>query len=290
MKSAVIKIPSGPARGKPITGCSIAELEDACTRVEAALCAATSANSTEKYKRFVGAARPLLKKRKFPTGSFDTTESANMALRDAAEVGHLLAPGMQMAALLPGCALLVTAFRADPKNETFPGDDDPSLLIPNKLLLDKIASALGVSWKPGQRTDNQREPYVRSYVSEGVLRDFDSSSRGIQGSAGIDLTQNSPLVMRLRERRARDGYDIERRREYIDSHCDTSARLKAVRTLGIQGAYTARELERPFFCARLVLTGKTDDPIAKPIIAQHVVDSFKSSNDGIYGKRAAGSR
>jgi hypothetical protein len=285
----LIKIPAGPARGKLITECSIAELEEACTVVEQKLCAATSATSIAKHKQFVGAARPLLKRRKFPTGSFETTEEANMALRDAAEVGHLLAPSSQVAALLPGCALLVTAFRVDVKHETFPDDDDPTQLLPNKLLLDRLARDLGISWKPGQRTDNQRDPYVRSYAAEGVIKDFDTSPRGIQGSAGIDLRQGSPLVARLRERRSRDGYDVERRREYIDSHCDTTARLKAVRTLGVR-SYTLRELERPFFAARLVLTGKTSDPVAKPIIAQHVVDSFRTSNDDLYGKRAAGGR
>jgi len=287
---AAIKVPVGPARGKLITECTVAELEDACTQVEAKLCSATSENSIAKHRRFVNAARPLLGRRKFPTGSFTTTEAANMALRDAAEAGHLLAPGTAMAALLPGCALLVTAFRADVKHETHPDDDDPRLLVPNKLLLDKIANALGVSWRPGQRTDAQRDPYVRSYVAEGKLRDFDSSERGVQGSAGIDLSPNSSLVRKLRERNQTAGFDVERRREYIDSHCDTSARLKAIRTLGIKGSYTARDLERPFFCARLVFTAQTDDPIAKPILVQHVVDSFKSSGDAMYGKRAAGSR
>jgi hypothetical protein len=284
-----IKVPVGQARGKLITECSVAELEEACSQVEAKLCAARAESAIAKYKRFVGAARPMLTRRKFPAGTYETTEDANRALRDAAEVGHLLSPSTQIAALMPACALVVTALRADPKHHAFPDDDDPRRLIPNKLFLDDISKALGLSWKPGRRTDDQRDPYMRSYVIEGVIKDFDTSPRGIEGAAGIDLRPASPLVARLRKVNSRDGYDIERRREYIDSHCDTNARLKAVRGLGVR-SYTQRELEKVFFCARLVFTGKTDDPAAKTIIAQHVVDSFKSSNDALYGKRAVGSR
>lgn len=283
-----IKVPVGPARGKLITECSVAELEDACTRVEEKLCAATSATSIARHKRFVGAARPLLKLRKFPTGSFDTTESANLALRDAAEMGHLLAPSPQMAGLLPGCALLITAFRVDQRHDVFPDDEKEGLFIPAKPMLDRIWRDLGVSWRHTRRTDSGRDAYVRSYEAEGAVRNFDASERLIQGNAGLDLGQNSPRVVRLRTkniRRERGDFDIERQRELIDSSCDTQARLKACRQLGVQPAYAAKDLAKPFFVAKLQFTGKTDDPALKQLMGQHVVDSFKSSSAALFGRR-----
>lgn len=284
--TAAIKVPIGPSRGKPITDVSVAELEDACTRVEAKLCSATSDSSITKYKRFVGAARPLLARRKFPTGSYETTEDANRALRDAKEMGHLLAPSEQMAALLPGCALLITAYRVDLKHDLFEDDEQDGHFVPGKPLLDKVARDLNVSWRGTERTDNQRDPYVRSYHAIGSFKQFDASSQAFEGNAGIDLRQGSPLVNRLRERNLRGkNFDVERRREFIDSICDTQARLKACRQLGLKQTYTSKELQRPFFMARLQFTGKTDDPTIKPILAQHVADSFKSSHEALFKKR-----
>ncbi len=289
--TAAVKVPVGPARGKLITECSVTELEDACTRVEAAICAARSDATIAKHKRFVGAARPLLKVRKFPTGSFETTELANLALRDAAEMGHLLAPSTQMAALLPGCALLITAFRADPRHDLFPDDDQEGALIPGKSLLDRIARDLGISWIGTQRTDNGRDAYVRSYHAIGALRQFDATERQVEGNAGLDLGQSSPLVQRLRAknvRGTRGDFDVERRREFIDSTCDTQARLKACRQLGIQATYTMKDLERPFFAARIQFTAKTEDPAMKPIMAQAVVDRFGPARDVLFPRRAVG--
>jgi hypothetical protein len=290
---AVTKIPVGAARGKLITECTVAELEAACDDVDARLCAAKSEVTTKKHKAFVGAARSLLKSRKFPTGSYHTTDDANGALRDAAEVGYLLSPQTEMAALLPGCALLITAFRADPKRDLFPDDENPELLVPGKTMLDRIARDLGVSWRGTHRTDHGRDPYLRSYHAEGSIRGFDSTQRGIEGNAGVDLNQDSALVKRLRAknvRRDRGDFDVERRRELIDSICDTQARLKACRQLGVRSTYTITELSKAFFCARLQFTARTNDPELKQMMGQHVVDSFKSSSVALYGKRAAGQR
>ncbi|HKY40718.1 MAG TPA: hypothetical protein VJN18_32510 [Polyangiaceae bacterium] len=289
--SGPIKIPVGPARGKTIHECTVAELEDACTLVEARLCAARSEGVTAKHKRFVGAARPLLKLRKFPTGSYHTTELANLALRDAAEVGHLLAPSTQLAAVLPGTAIMITAFRVHVSTETFPDDEDETLRVPNKGMLDRVASALGVSWRDCQRTDPGRDPYIRSYTSTCAWREFDASERTKQGASGIDLTANSPLVKRLREKathRDRVGFDVERMREHIDSVCDTQARLKAVRQMGVLARYSAKDLDKAFFAARVVFTAQTDDPLVKPVLAQAVVDAFAPARDALYGKRVAG--
>lgn len=289
MAKGAIKIPVGLARGKLITDCTVAELEDACDVVEAKICASTSEASIAKHRRFVNAARPLLKKRKLPTGCFETTEDANRALRDAAEVGHLVAPGTQMAALLPACALLITAFRADPKTDLFEDEEQEGALVPGKTLLDRIARELGLSWLGTERTDAQRDPFVRSYHAMGELRQFDATMRKVEGNAGIDLSQNSPRVQRIRAKatkRDRGELDVARHRQFIDSSCDTQARLKACRQLGIQPTYVLKDLSKLFFCAQLQFTGKTDDPELKKLMGQHVVDAFGPSRKALFGRRA----
>jgi hypothetical protein len=206
-------------------------------------------------------------------------------------VGHLLAPGQQLAAVLPGCAVLVSAFRVDHRHETFLDDEHEGQHVPNKVLLDRIANLLGVSWRGSSRTDHGRDPCVRSYSAEGAWRDFDASERKVQGSAGIDLSPGSALVKRLQQKNVRGGFDLEKQRSRIDSSCDTQARLKVVRQLGIKPSYTLAELARPFFCARLVFTAKAADPATQALFDQKVADSFLGASAALYGQtRAAGQR
>jgi hypothetical protein len=291
---AAIKIPVGPARGKTIHECSVAELEDACTLVEAKLCAARAGTTSAKHKRFVSAARALLKIRKFPTGSYNRTDEANRALRDAAEIGHLLAPSTQLAALLPGCAVLVSAFRASLTLDVYPSEERDGELVPNKSMLDRVANLLGVSWQAAlcQRTDSRRNPHQRTYQAAAVIRDFDASERGIQAQAGIDLSEGAEAVQLLAGRVKDLRTELAKRRKFIDATCDTMARLRAIRTLGLQDSYKPFELERPFFVARVMFTADSDDPAVKQVFAQHVADRFGGASDALYGspKRAAGER
>lgn len=288
--TAPVKIPVGACRGKLMTAVTVAELEAACVRADEKLCADSKGEGAKKLKAFVGAAAKLLVKRRHPVGSYDTTETINQALRDAAEVGHLLAPGDQVAAALPGTAVLISAVKVNPALETFK-DDDSDGRVPNQLFLNRVGNLLGISWIGSFRTDNHRNPYIRTYNAEGVWREFDLSDRKVQGNAGVDLTEGSPLVRKLRKNaRDRGAFDVEKGRQYIDSTCDTQARLKVVRQLGLKGVYTMRELEKTFYCARLVFTAKTDDPALKPLMAQHVLDRMAPAHEALYGKRAAGGK
>lgn len=296
--SAPVKIPVGATRGKLITDVTVAELEAACEDVEARLCRDPKhTDNARQRKAFVGAARKLLQRRKFPTGTYETTEEANLALRDAAEVGWLLSPATQMARLLDGCALVITAFRADLVQDTFADDDEPSRRVPGKSLLDRVAHSLGVSWRAElcRRTDDQRSPYVRSFQAAGRVREFDLSYREIQAHGEVDLTANSALCRKLIARindARRSTLEIERRRAYITSHADTCARLRAIRGLGFRESYLPTELERPFFCARLVFDGRSDNPATKAIFDQAVADAFVPAASALYGgpKKAAGER
>lgn len=294
--AAPIKIPVGAVRGKAITEVTVAELENACDAVDIKLCSIEKgSNRARELKAFVGAARKLLQRRKFPTGTYDTTDDANRALRDAAEMGWLLTPSQQMANLLDGCALVITAFRADVQLDTYADDDQPGRRVPGKSLLDRVARDLGVSWiaEHCKRTDDQRSPYRRSYQAAGQIREFDLGWRGIQAHAEVDLTVGSALEQKLLKKLGvqKGRLDVERRRAFITSHADTSARLRAVRGLGLRDTYLPSELARPFFCARIFFDGKSENPATQARFDQAVVDAFVPSADALFGpKRAAGER
>lgn len=293
--TAPVKIPVGATRGRLITDVTVAELENACDVVDAKLCEARKGSDRAKsLKAFSIAANKLLKQRKFPTGTFTTTEDANRALRDAAEVGWLLTPSQQMANLLDGCALVITAYRADVQRDTFADDDDPARRVPGKTLLDQVARDLGVSWiaEHCKRTDDQRSPYRRSYQAAGKIREFDLSWRGIQAHGEVDITVGSALEQKLLKKLGvqKGRLDIERRRAFVTSHADTAARLRAIRGLGLRDTYLPTELAKPFFCARITFDGKSDNPETQARFDQAVVDAFVPAANALYGQRAADGR
>ncbi len=292
-----MKIPVGPTLGKLITECTVAELEAACDTVEADLCALNeTTHKARKLRKFVQAARPLLRQRKFPTGSYSTTEEANRALRDAAEVGWLITPSREVAELLEGTAIVISAFRADIQLDTFADDEDPARRVPGKSLLDTVARDLGLSWDANlsKRTDNSSSPYVRSCQAAGRVRNFDGTFRDIQAHAEIDVRDGSPLAMKIAAtfgKRAR--VELERRRQFVLSHADTSARLRGIRQLGLRDTYLPGELEKKaFFTARCVFTGKSENEATRQVFDQHIAGTFLPAAAALFGspKRAAGER
>ena len=292
-----MKIPVGPALGKLITDCTVAELEAACDQVEADLCALNKmTHKARKWRQLVAAARPLLRKRKFPTGTYSTTEDANRALRDADEVGWLTAPSREVARLLEGTAVVISAFRADVQLDTFPDDEDPKRRVPGKSLLDTVARDLGLSWDANlsKRTDNGSHPYVRSCQAAGRVRNFDGTFRDIQAHAEVDVRDGSPLAKAIVAKfGGRARVELERRRQFVLSHADTAARLRGIRQLGLRDSYLPSELEqKAFFTARCVFTGQSDNEATRQVFDGHIAESFLPATSALFGgtKRAVGDR
>jgi hypothetical protein len=75
---------------------------------------------------------------------------------------------------------------------------------------------------------------------------------------------------------------MEKRRR-ITALCETMARLRAVRSIGIRAAYGVEELRRPFLVARIVFTGRTSDPELRRAFALMGAQAALSSSRAIYG-------
>ncbi len=286
-----MKIPVGPEIGCDVDAVTVSQLEAACERAEAKLCEpGQSGNKTRTLRAFVRLAREQLRRRKFPAGSYTATDAANRALRDAAEVGHLIAPSTQTARVLDGTAIIISALRVDMTLDTFASDDDPKVRVPGKAMLTRIANELGVSWDASlcHRTDNQESPYLRSCVVGGTVREFDGSRRGLEGQAEIDLNHGSALERKILARfgeQTKARIELARRREFIFSHVDTTAQLRAIRKLGLRDGYLPTELEKPFFIARAVFTGESKDPEARQVFAQSIAGAFLPAADALFGPK-----
>lgn len=291
-----MKIPVGECIGEDIHVVTVAQLETACEKVEADLCSTRqNTHRARKLRAFVAAARPLLHRRKFPTGSYGITADANRALSDAAEVGHLLAPSDMVANVLEGTAIVISAFRVDIALDTFEDDEDKTKRVPGKSMLDRVARDLGIGWDARlcRRTDDQTQVYVRSCQVGGVLRNFDGSERPLQAQAEIDLTDGSALQRSILRRFAdntKGRIELGRRRQFILAHADTNARLRVIRQLGLRDHYTRSELEKPFFCAKVQFTGQATTPEGRTVMAERIADTFLPASNAAFGtpKKAAG--
>lgn len=255
------------------------------------------------------------------SGAFRDAERATAAMLDAAQLGHVVAPGPICATLPQGCEVAIAAVTVDVENETYkvPGgrggndDDDQGGQRSAdqgekrglaKVSLDKIAGAAGVSWHPtmSRRLDDGSDPYYCHYKAVGVVKDFDGSSRVIQGEKEVDMRERSPQVEAIRQREAKKKRDYEAKRWtykgdggdgqireirlHILGHAETKARLRAVRSLGIRTSYTRAELAKPFVVCKVQFTGRTDDPALRDLFASKIADSFLNAGNMLYGNGA----
>lgn len=290
-----MKIPVGECMGQDVHDVTVAQLEAACEKVEAEQCATVLKNThkARKQREFVNAARALLKTRKFPTGTYSTSIEANRALRDCAEVGWLLSPSQQVAQVLDGTSIAISAFRVDVVLETFADDEEPTRRIPNKVFLDQVVRELGVGWIADhcRRTDDQHNAHIRSFQAGGRIQEFHGAWRPIQAHSEVDLTNNSPLVRKISARFGeRSRLEIERRRQFITGLADTGARLRAVRQLGVRDWYSSGDLAKAFFCARVIFHGQSASPETKAIFDKAVAEAFVSASSALFPKKAAGER
>ena len=131
------------------------------------------------------------------------------------------------------------------------------------------------------------------YTAVGYVRNFDGTPREIFGTKEMDLREGSAQVEALVERaqgQKADGTDrkdpkkqIREMRLHLLSHAETKAKLRAIRSLGIKSGYTEEELRKPFAVARVMWTGRTDDPELRRMFAEKTADAMLGGITSLYG-------
>ena len=233
------------------------------------------------------------------SGIARTTDAANEQLRAAAEHYNLVSPASSLASLPDGCEVALSVVTVDPapaSGEVY--DVGGGKLGLSKVILDRISAAAGVSWDASQsrRIDDGANPHYCHFRAVGTYKHFDSTPMQVIGEKEMDLRDGSPQIEALYERfraakdrggRAKDPTgQIREMRLHILAHAETKARLRAVRSLGLKTAYTQAELRRPFVVARLMFTGRTDDPDLKRIAYQMRMASALGGMAALYGPAA----
>jgi hypothetical protein len=242
-------------------------------------------------------------------GAHTDAVEATAALARIQEIGHLVSPAPAVGTLPEGTSLVVSAVMVDSARETYSIQGGELGL--SRTALQKIAGALGIAWSgtESRRLDDASDPCFVHYRAVGYVRDFSGQLSPVKGEKIMDLREGSPQLEALRERaenkaereRARiatAGGDpntvktgdwrsqVRDLRLFILEHAETKAQLRAIRSLGLRSSYTAEELRKPFFAARLQFTGQTTDPELRRMFAEKIADSFLGAQSALYGQRA----
>lgn len=237
-------------------------------------------------------------------GTYRDARLANELMETARQHGHLISPATSVGAMPEGCCIALSKVEVDLSkndrgyyisNDTYDVGGKRGL---SKTVLQKLGGALGVSWDPvaSGRVDDGSDPYYCCWKAVGKYRSFDGQIQVIVGEKEMDLREDSAQVQALWQRyedgknktppaKKPDG-QIREMRLHIQSHAETKAQLRALRSMGIKTSYDAAELQKPFVAARVMFTGQTNDPELKRMFAEKVADSFLDANRSLYSTGA----
>lgn len=227
-------------------------------------------------------------------GTYAAAAAVNSRMEWAQQNANLISPATSVGRMPEGCGVAITIVNVDAANDTYKVGGGKHGL--SKTVLQKLAAALGVSWDPiasGRLDDGSDSNYCR-WRAVGTYRAFDGQVQTIVAEKELDLRAGSPTVVALEaQARSSDRGTAEKQvremRQHIQSHAETKAQLRAIRSLGLKTAYTAEELQRPFVAARIMFTGQTQDPALREKFALMTADSFLSGTRSLYGRSPQGS-
>lgn len=233
------------------------------------------------------------------TGTHRAPDAVNRRLSYAAQNYNLVSPATSCGFVPEGFSIAVSLVHLDPDRDAYEVAGGLGL---GKTALDLISNAAGVSWDPhhSRRTDDGLDPHYASWQAVGHVQDFDGRVRVMAATKEMDLREGGAQVEALRERfvvkkreweaKGRQGKEpkdpegqIREMRLHILAHAETKARLRAIRQLGIRGAYKPDEFKRAFCVVRLMATGESDDPELRRYFAMRKFDAANDASRLLYG-------
>lgn len=228
-------------------------------------------------------------------GTYSEPAMVNRLLRLATDRCHLISPAPTVGNLLPGCEIALNLVQFDPDDMYKTGgvkgpNGYEDVLGLAKSHLQQLAHNLGISWDPRMsgRVDDRSDPHYCCWRAYGWYRAFDGQVVYLLANKELDLRDGSPTIEGLHaQQRAKNkpnaDNQVREMRMHIQQHAETKAQLRAIRSMGIKTGYRRSELEKPFVTARVMFTGKTDDPVQQARITDRVADVFLGAQHMLYG-------
>lgn len=235
-------------------------------------------------------------------GAYGDAAAVSSRLAEAAVSAHLVSPATTCAELPEGCAVALSVVQIDTaSNEIYAitgnkRDPKPTDMCGlSKVALDKIAAAAGISWVPHLtgRLDDGRDPHYCHFRAVARVRDLDGTIRELPGEVEIDARDGSPQIeeiaskARARAAKYNDTNDggasqILELRKFLIRHAESKAMNRAIRKLGVRTSYTRAELAKPFVVAKIMFTGRSEDPELRRMFAGKIADNFLASSNALY--------
>jgi hypothetical protein len=227
-------------------------------------------------------------------GSFGNADEVAQRIRLAAERCHLIG-GASVAPLVEGHEIVLSvvpinrrncypsntsAKRAAKGQAPDPEDAEPPVWGLGKADLMALAAAAGIEWTSCNRLDDGSSAHFAHYEVEGRYRQIDGSWRTVgPDQRDIDLRDGSPQVANLTQNQ------LTQMRETLIRSCITKARLRAIRgTLGVAHGMVDEDIERPFVFARMVFTGRSNDPSIRRLFAEVIAHQQLAATHALYGR------
>lgn len=202
-------------------------------------------------------------------GGYRNLQQLNERLQEASESGHLITPATSVGYIPDGFSVAITAVHVDARPVKESGevyDVGGGKLALVKSALRRIGNAAGVNWLESKRTDDGSRANYVSWQAKATWKDFAGEPQGLIGNVTMDLRESSEQIIGIRER-ARDGSDAEKQirdlRLFMHRHAESKAKNCALRDLGMKANFSREELKKPFFVAKLMFTGESDDPVLR---------------------------
>ena len=219
-------------------------------------------------------------------GNFNDTDKLGNALGKADRVCNVVGP-ITVGAIPLGCEVAIAAVRING------GDKSPDVysvgmgrFALTRPAIDRIANAAGVD-----TVESTMLAFQKDYCAWRVTRQvkgLDGTPTRQTATRVIDLRAGSPYRKSLQAKAKASNKDPDNQVNEIlnmlAAHTETKARLRADRALlGIR-TYTVEELARPFVVAKIIFTGKTDDPALRQMFAGGIMASMLSGNAALWGQ------
>lgn len=225
-------------------------------------------------------------------GTFTQAGELNERLAKAAESVNLISPATSVGHLPMGIAISISVVPVNIESDTYQLQGKFGL---SKHVLNKIAMQLGISWDTnasGRLDDGSDSRYCR-YIAAGTYLGLDGREMTVSAEKELDLRPGSPQIDALQEQQAgkvdNDGKRktadamVRELRLHIQSHAETKAKNRCIRTFGVKTAYTREELLKPFVAVRPLFTGQAEDPEVRRLFAERIADQFLGSRRALYG-------
>lgn len=302
-----ITIPGGPDKGKTVTECADKTLlywaasgrneglRNACADelVKRGVQPPERSTQTDERRETPTGGRPTQSLARqadgnLIEGTFTNAKDATAALQRAEEDFHLVSPATVCGNLPEGCEVTLAMVAIDPNDKNLYKVGGKIGL--DRVALAKIAQAAGVTVTQSRRTDNALHPHYCAWMVEIAYRLFDGSVVRRQGSVEIDCrAPGGAAYVEIVEKAAKadpprsPDQQLLELRKFLTRHAESKALNRAIAAMGIRRSYTSEELKKPFMVARVMFTGRSNDPEARREFRQHIATSFLNGTAQLYG-------